>query len=581
MSGIAQPAATTTASGSPGRDSSSSRSLTETIVGDVERRWPWVLGAMLLLDAVLLLYMGKGLTFFYDEWDFVQHDYGGGAHSLLAAHVGNISLFPVVVYKILFHVVGLDHYVFYRLVVVALHLTAAVLIFVLASRRMARAPALLAMALILFLGAAWEDLLWAFQIGYMLSIVGGLGTWVLIEREDRLGDVGALLCLILAVGSSSLGIAVMIGVAVELAWRQQWRRGWIVLIPAALYVLWYLGYGESEVTKESLINAPGYVEDLAAAAFGGLIGRSALDWGRPLAVLGALILLRRILRPPPITPRLAGLVAAGLGLWIVTAAARSTISAPESSRYIYLGAVAIVLVGVELLRGVPIAARATAVAGMLIGYFAVTGLTPLHAGASSLSSTSKTLKAKLGALELAVAHAPAGYHPDTQLAPTLEAGPYLHTVRAIGSSPADTPANLEAAGPQERRAADAVLVAIYSEVALKTATSTDLTLTGPAPTMLFLGGAVGSRRGGCERLVPQAGAVSNPALVVPRLGVRIEDVGSAPVAMALSRFGDGLVPLAQRIAPGHALTVVLPADTSAKPWVLHLASSSELEVCGR
>ena len=45
-------------------------------------------------------------SFFYDEWDFVTNDYGGGLHTLLLAHVGNISVFPVAVYKVLFHVAG-------------------------------------------------------------------------------------------------------------------------------------------------------------------------------------------------------------------------------------------------------------------------------------------------------------------------------------------------------------------------------------------------------------------------------------------------------------------------------------------
>jgi len=550
-------------------------------VADVERRWPWVLGALLLLDAVLLLYMGKRLTFFYDEWDFVQHDYGGGVHSLLAAHVGNISLFPVVVYKILFHVVGLDQYVVYRLVVIALHLTAATLIFVLASRRLARAPALLAMALILFLGAAWEDLLWAFQIGYMLSIVGGLGTWVLLEREDRLGDVGALLCLILAVGSSSLGIAVMIGVAVELAWRQQWRRGWIVLVPAVLYVLWYLGYGESEVTKESLINAPGYVEDLAAAAFSGLIGRSTLDWGRPLAVLGALVLLRRFLRPPPVTPRLAGLVAAGLGLWVVTAAARSTISAPESSRYIYLGAVAIVLVGVELLRGVPIAARATAIAAVLIAFFAVTGLTPMHAGATGLSSTSSALKAELGALDLAAAHVPGGYHPDPQRAPTLEAGSYLHTVRAIGSSPGDSPAQIAAADPSARAAADTVLGAIevpaLRPIAVNTRASS---IAAPAPQVLGATGGRAVQRGGCVRFAPLGANASIVLAATPGTQLLLRAGSGGPVKIALRRFAAKFGSPTRTLAATSSSILSFATDSEqARPWYALLSAAQPLEVC--
>ena len=143
----------------------------------------WILGLLMLIDAALLLYMGRGSSFFFDDWDFVTHDFGGGIHSLLAAHVGNLVLFPVAIYKALFHLVGLNHYAVFRLVIILLHLVCGGLVFALASRRVSQALALLAAALILFLGAAWEDLLWAFQVTYMLSVAAGLATWLLLERE--------------------------------------------------------------------------------------------------------------------------------------------------------------------------------------------------------------------------------------------------------------------------------------------------------------------------------------------------------------------------------------------------------------
>ena len=82
----------------------------------------------------------------------------------------------------------------------------------------------------------------------MLSITGGLAAWVLLEREGRRSEIAAMVCLIVAAGSSSLGIPIMIGVAVELAWLRRWRAGWIVIVPAFLYGIWYLTNGESEIT---------------------------------------------------------------------------------------------------------------------------------------------------------------------------------------------------------------------------------------------------------------------------------------------------------------------------------------------
>jgi hypothetical protein len=542
-----------------------------------ERNWPWALGALMLLSGVLLMYMGRGLTFFYDDWDFVTHDYGGGFQSLMQAHVGNISVFPVAIYKVLFHLVGLNHYAVFRLVVVVLHLISGGLIFVLAARRIPRVPALLATALILFLGAAWEDLLWGFQVGYMLSIVGGLAMWVLLERRDRLGDVAAMACLTIAVGSSSLGIAVTAGAAAELLWRRHDRkRVWVVVIPAILYALWYLSYGESQVTENSLIAAPGYFADLIAAAFGALIGRG-LDWGRPLAVAGGLALLGYLIRPRHVSARLVGLLATGIVLWAITAAARSTISSAESSRYVYLGAVVIVLVGVELLRGVTFTSRVVGIATASVAFAVLSGLNVLHAGAAGRRENAEVLTAELGALELAAAHAPPTWQPDVQRAPQIMAGPYLHTVRAMRSSPADTPVRIAAANPTARAAADGVLLALDAPT-LKSLGTIQPSPLARAPDVVAITGGAQSKRGGCVQLTPAATESMTANLTLPSGGVVVRAEGNA--ALALKRFGDSFVPLATQAAAHGAEVLSLPPDAASTPWQLQLVSQSQILICG-
>ncbi len=553
--------------------------LAERVVALFERRWRWALGVLLAADLLLLLYMGRGLSFYYDEWDWVVHDYGGGLHSLLEPHVGNISVFPVAVYKVLFHLVGLNHYAVYRLVLIGLHLTAGTLVFVLASRRLPRLGALLAAALILFLGAAWEDLLWAFQIGYMLSIVGGLAAWTLLDGHGRRSDLGALVCLIVAAGSSSLGIAIIVGVAVELAWKREWRRMWIVLVPAALYVLWYLGYGVSEVTSASLINAPGFAADLGAAAFGGLVGR-ALEWGRPLAVVGVLVLLARLLRPAAVSARLVGLIAAALTLWTITAAARSTISVPETGRYMYLGSVIIVLVAVELLHERSVLPRGLVIATPLVAFFAITGLTALHAGAGGLRTTSHRVTADLGALELAAAYAPPEFQPDPILAPDVRAGVYLHAVRSIGSSPADSVSAMLAAEPTPRAAADGVLVALEAPTVAALA-GPQRSAPGAAPRVLLASSATAAQQGACVAFVPAAGTTGQAIVAMPPGGVIVRDRGAGTTSFAIKRFGDPFVPLAGTAAPHRAVMVTVRSDSApAVPWQLQVTSSSPLSVCG-
>lgn len=562
-----------------GTDASPSDPLANAVEA-VERHAVLVLCALLFVSGALLMYMGRHLTFFYDEWEWILHDYGGGIHWMLLAHVGNISFWPAAIYKAWFHLVGLDHYAVFRLEVVLLHLTCGALVYVLAARRIPRLPALLAATLILFLGVTWEDLFWGFQVGYMLSVAGGLGALALLDGRSRLPrDLAVLLCLIVSAGSSSLGIPIMIGVFVELIRTPAGRRRlWIVLIPMALYVLWYLTHGTSQVTEESLLKAPSFAEDLAAAVFGGLFGQG-LDWGQPLAVAGVAILLYCLIRRPPITPRLGGLLVAAIALWAVIAAARSTISIPEESRYIYLGAVLIVLVGVELLRGIEIAPRASVVVAVPVAIAALTGVILLHNGAKHLTEVSQTVGAELGALEVGAAYAPPGYQPDPKWAPPVYAGLYLHTVRSIGSTPADAPAQILSAEASARTAADAVLMTLEGPTLSRPGGAAPLAASAPTLTALYNG--TQSKHGACVRITQLPSGPMNAELVLPASGLIVRDEGSAPTALAARRFSETFSPLTAHIDLHDSATISVRPDAQEPriPWLLRLASSSPLTLC--
>jgi hypothetical protein len=387
-----------------------------------------------------------------------------------------------------------------------------------------------------------------------------------------------LLAVIVSLGSSGLGIPVLIGVVVELSWRGEWRRWFVVVVPAVLYGLWYLHYGEDEITKNGLINSPGFAEDIAAAAFGGIVGRG-LGWGRPIALIGFLALLRVLARSVPISARLVGLLATGISLWMLTAVARSTISTPETGRYVYLGAIVIVLVGVELLREVAINPPVLGVGALAVAISMVTSLTALHNGAITLRGTSKTVTAELGALELAANRAPSGYQPDTQRAPQIIAGPYLHTVRAIRSSPADTPAEIAAADPISRAAADSVLVALDAP-ALLPLRRTKLSPLAPVPIVTGLVSGQQIKHGDCIDLVPLSGATIVGTFILSGSGATIRDQGAGSVAAALKRFGESFIPLSTEVAPQGAAALSIVSDAAQLPWQLQLTSSSPLSICG-
>ena len=81
-------------------------------------------------------------------------------------------------------------------------------------RRVGSWLALYAAVLVLFLGPAFEVLLWPFEITFVGPILFGLATLLALEREDRAGDLAGCIFLTLALGFSSLGVPFIVGAAV-------------------------------------------------------------------------------------------------------------------------------------------------------------------------------------------------------------------------------------------------------------------------------------------------------------------------------------------------------------------------------
>jgi hypothetical protein len=289
--------------------------------------------------------------------------------------------------------------------------------------------------------------------------------------------------------------------------------------------------------------------------------------------------LWRLRRPGRVSARLIGLLATAVSLWIVTGLARSTISPPESSRYIYLGAVTIVLIGVELLANIKINARATAIAAALVLLFVLTGLTSLSSGSSMLWETSQTVTAELGALQVAAAYAPPGYRPDPVRAPPIYAGPYMHTVRSIGSSPADNPSRIAAANPVARAAADSVLLALEAPKLTPISSTTASSLASSPPRVLSIAGGSARSSGPCTTLTPSAAASMTTVLALPAGGVLIR-TRRASVGIAARRFGEAFVPVGTAHARELA-TLIAPSDavTQRIPWQVKVSSSSLLQIC--
>lgn len=413
--------------------------------------WFLVVGfAVLWLDR-----LGEGRTFFFDEWNFVVGGWRLEPDTFLAAHNGHLSIVPASVFYAMFETVGLDNYRAFRLLGIIVHVSVATAVMLYVRRRLGSLAGLGAGIAILLLGTGWQNILWPFQIGFMGSVLGFVVALLLLERRSFAADVGASACVAIALGCSGVGVAVAGAVLVETLLTRPWRRWWVALGPLFFYAIWYLAYGESQAESTNVDAIPNYVSTSGSAAIAGLYGLS-LDWGR--LAFGVLLglLVAKVLHRRGLPARVLALLAMLTAFWALTALSRGQLGDPGASRYVYVGAVVIVLLIAEL---VPIrAARTVAIAGLVLGLVSAWATADImRAGAGSLRLAGEIVGAEIAVVEALRQEVAADYVMDPVYAPGLEAGAYLDAVDGIGSSPASPVSAIRSLSELARVGADRVL----------------------------------------------------------------------------------------------------------------------------
>lgn len=484
--------------------------------GGQARRWSDWLGLALFAAAAVstvlwLMILGHGLTFFFDEWDFIEAaGTTGYTHNVLRPHNGHPSMVPFSVYEILLKTVGLRHYWPYQLFLALLDVACGWFLFVLLRRKLPPVAAGAAAAALMLLGPAWEDLLWPFQIGFLGSVAGGLAALALLDRGTKRADLGACGCLLISIGCSGVGLPFLAGVAVELLWRRRsWRRLWIPALPTALFVVWYETIGKSSSTTVSAVTVVHSMASDTSTTVGALVGHGATVGAVLSAVLAAMVIVA-LVRSPGRAARLAMAVSGLLTFWMLTLLARG-VSQDSASRYLYPAA-AFILIGIgELPRligratparrrraSAPWARISTAV--VMVAAVAYTGAAiwwnagTLADGSAFLAGVSNQVGAELGAVVLAGSALPAKFRPDGKLMPQVQTGPFQATVAAFGS-PGDSRRSLEDRADPYGSLVDSMLLrgrpmaispAVNSDGILKAGSGCVQSALGPgSPTVTF------------------------------------------------------------------------------------------------
>jgi hypothetical protein len=542
------------------------------------RAAPALLGLALIAAAAVLLSYSSGLAPFQDSWEFLMHRRALTLDAWLEPHNEHIVLIPVLIEQLLLRLFGLGSTVPEFIVLIALLLATATLTFVYVRRRLGPWAALIAAALLLFLGPAWQDLLWPFQVGFVGSALFGVATLLALESDGRRRDLAACACLAISIGFSSLGLAFLVGAAVDVLQRRHdrgLRRAYVVAVPLALYALWYAGWGHGAETHLSLHNvavSPRFLVEGLAAAVGSLlalatifdeaVGRSS--WGYVVLGLLALLVVYGQVRRPGLPPRLWPVAAAAATFWLL--AGFNAIPGREawSSRYLYVGGLFVLLLAANLLERLRLSRWALlaggAVALVVVGF----NLVPLREGRDFFKSETVLTRADLGAIEIAARTVEPSFALPPEISGTsflneIEAGEYLAAVREYGS-PAYSPAQLARAPEAGRAQADIVLA---NALPLGVETGLDAAAGGPA--------------GRC------AGVSGDPSAAPTRLRPGVTTVRLAPGGagtIRLRRFAAAEYPLvSEGIAGGSLTRIRIPRDTAARPWLLRVEADRGGTVC--
>lgn len=535
------------------------------------------LAVLLVAGAAALAHLTRGSTFYADEWDWILNRRHGGLRIFLEPHQEHLSLVPMVIYRLLFATVGIRRYGPYLAVLIASQCLCVALVFLYAVRRVPAVAALLAAALVMFFGPGSIDFLWAFQMAWLLAIACGIGALLALDRGDRVGDVLACLLTALSLASAGPGLAIAIGVSVEVMWTRGRRGLWIVAAPLALYVLWWILFQQASFVPDAILHIASFMGDAAAAALAGVTGVLSLDptsdsttfrmWGPLLLVLAVALVVWRLTRPGGLRPRTVTLLVMVLAFWLITALGRGAFRAGilvlsetgDEGRYIYPGAVLLVLLGLELAQGWrPGVPAGLAIAVVLVAAIA-NNVGILRSQAQYLRAQGADTAAYLGTLDMTRGTVSPSFLSAGFLLGVVQAGAYFAAERDLGT-PADSPSVLAATDDGVRHAADLQLIAIH-HIALTVA---------PPPRASAIAGC---RRAGAA--LPGGGAPL--ILTVPAAGLLVSAQG-APATVSLRRFATDFDAIGT-VAPGASAVLRIAPDQAPERWQLLVTPQDGATVC--
>lgn len=543
------------------------------------------------VSAGLILWLSRGTTFWIDELTWLLQSPHLGLSEALRPHEGHLVLVTRLVYWATLEAFG-SSYLPFRLLAAATVLATVALLFAYARRRVPPLVALAPCLVLLFFGSDMLHVLAGNSFAVLFAVAMGLAALLSLERGDRRGRLAACAFLCIGLATYSVALGFLVAAAVFLLRRERdWRSLWVVAVPATLYLAWWIwsrlhfdatAGGAGGISPENVLLVPAWSFQSLSAVLGALSG---LEYGfggqAPVARAGAVLALLAIgvlawrLRRGGASVQAWSAIALVLALWTIGALTASPARLPDSARYLFPVAVAVLVLAAAAAEGVPWD-RAGLIALFL---FCAAGLGAnlvllRNAGTELRSSYAVQVEAAFGGLDMVGKRAAGEFEP-----PSVANG-----FVAGGQSPLDFPFHLlveddEAPTRAYFAAARRYGSLGYSQEQLE-AQSEEVRAQADAVMVAALGlrlvpqGRLGGRAG-CRR--PRPSGEGSFVLRLPPGGATLE-AGSHGGSVDVRRLaGETAVDLGE-LAPGEVAALRVTPDRSNRPWTLTTTASS-LRVC--
>jgi hypothetical protein len=301
----------------------------------------WMFAGVVVVTAWWYLRVSRSQSFAFDDWSVATRPASLG--DLFEPHNNHLSVVPLAIYRGLLGGFGLETFTPYRLLGISSLLALGIALFLFARSR-AGAP----VALVVAVSVLWlpTTSLTPFLANFHLALVCAVLCAVAMPSADRRSDIFMGLALLVAVATSSVGVAVAAACGLHAVSSGLRPSRWIAVgVPSVLWLLWWrtLGDQPSPADHRSIVSRLGEVLEGVFGSFGALAGGWWLG-GLVLTAGWVILLVHRVgnERESALTQLAwtAGVVVWWVGLvWSRPGAADSN----NTGRYEYVGAVLILL----------------------------------------------------------------------------------------------------------------------------------------------------------------------------------------------------------------------------------------------